>query len=102
MLDFILDRNELFSYLVFLLKNVAKVSSVPSFDVSFHIFQLLGNSIHCSAFNLNAPPMGYITFQRRVRKPHFLKAEREGLVAGEGGSRKRDRGVIRAHPGEEG
>ena len=85
-LDIILDRRELIGYLIFLLENMAKDSSIPSFDVSFHIFQLLGNSVHCSAFNLNAPPMGYITFQRRVREPHFLKAERGGLVTGEGGS----------------
>ena len=93
-LDFFLDRIELINFLVFLLENVAKVGSIPRFNVPFHLFHLLGNSVHSSAINLEVPRRGDFSFQHRMGEPHFLKAKRECPFAGMGGDRERYRGVI--------
>ena len=56
LLNFFLDSAKLNSLLIFILENVAKVRFIPDFNVSFYIFQFLGNSVRSSAFNLNVPP----------------------------------------------
>ena len=56
LLNFNLDGVKLNNLLIFILENMAKVRFIPNFNVSFNIFQFLGNLVHGSAFDLNVPP----------------------------------------------